>query len=218
MTKSSSLGRFFYSPIFRCAVLLLIALAWSSFVSCSNNHKAASSNHDTPLHSAAEQGDLAKVLALLTNNPNLVLSTGEYGMTPLHLAAMNGHKDVAELLLDNRAEVNAKNISDYTPLHFAALAGNKIIVELLLAHGADVNSKDNNGDTPLHTAAMGNKDVVELLLAHGADVSAKDDVGDTPLDYAIIWDNESGNKDVLELLRQHGGHSAKPSLGEGDSK
>jgi hypothetical protein len=45
---------------------------------------------------------------------------GQYGA-----AAFNGHKDVAELLLANKAEVNAKSIGGYTPLHFAADHGAK---------------------------------------------------------------------------------------------
>jgi ankyrin repeat protein len=39
------------------------------------------------------------------------------GVTPLHLAAFNGNKDVAELLLANHADVNAKDNHGWTPLH-----------------------------------------------------------------------------------------------------
>ena len=56
-------------------------------------------------------------------------------MTPLHYAA-RGHKNVAELLLDNGADVNAKDKHGNTPLHKATLRGNKDIVELLRKHGA----------------------------------------------------------------------------------
>jgi hypothetical protein len=47
---------------------------------------------------AAQNGDLEKVKALLKDNPDLVSSKDKWGRTPLHLAARNGHKDVAELL------------------------------------------------------------------------------------------------------------------------
>jgi len=132
------------------------------------------------------------------------------------LAAFNDHKDVAELLLANKADVNA--------LHFAAFNDHKDIADLLLAKGAAVNAKTDKGVTPLHWAAMkGHKDVVELLLANTADVNAQTEqtvVPPTPL-----WDEEMGNSlkvyggwtplhlaafyghmDVAELLRQHGGH------------
>ena len=57
---------------------------------------------------------------------------------------------MAELLLANKAEVNAKDNGSLTPLHCAALEGHKDVVELLLANKAEVNAKDNNGATPLH--------------------------------------------------------------------
>jgi uncharacterized protein len=55
--------------------------------------------------------------------------------TPLYLAAFNGRKDVVELLLANKAEVNAKNKLGYTPLHGADLMGCKDVAELLRQHG-----------------------------------------------------------------------------------
>ena len=61
------------------------------------------------IHDAAKTGDLAKVQALLKDNHDLVFSKDNNGGTPLHWAALNGHKDVAELLLANRADVNAKD-------------------------------------------------------------------------------------------------------------
>jgi ankyrin repeat protein len=126
------------------------------------------------------------------------------GERPLHLAAEKGHNDVVKLLLEHKAEVDAKTESGETPLYLAAEKGHKDVAELLLSHGADVNAKDKNfGRTPLHEAAVfGHKDVVELLLAHGADINAKNKNGETPLRFA----SGMGYEDVEELLRQHGGH------------
>ena len=45
----------------------------------------------------------------------------------------DGHKDVAELLLANKADVNARDNDGDTPLHMAAMKGHKDMVELLLA-------------------------------------------------------------------------------------
>ena len=113
------------------------------------------------------------------------------------VAASKGHKDVAELLLANKAEVNAKDNDGATPLHWAAHNGHKDVAELLLANKAEVNAKDNDGETPLHwAAAKGHKDVVELLLANGADANVKAKNGATPRSYAT----EKGYKEVVELL------------------
>ena len=66
------------------------------------------------IHNAARDGDLEKVKALLKDNPDLVFSKDTNGTTPLHWAAINGHKDVASLLLANKAAVNAKDNSGNT--------------------------------------------------------------------------------------------------------
>jgi len=87
------------------------------------------------------------------------------GFTPLHYAAWNGHKEVAELLIAKGADVNAKvAIWGRTPLHFAAWNGHKEVAELLIENGAEVNAKDNYGRTPLDLASGA---TAELLRTHG---------------------------------------------------
>lgn len=72
------------------------------------------------------------------------------GGTPLHASAFAGHKDVAELLLANKANVNAKNDGGGTPLQ----QGPRLIARrrwrnYCSPRGANVNAKDNIGQTPL---------------------------------------------------------------------
>ena len=45
------------------------------------------------------------------------------GRIPLQLAAMKGHKEVAELLIAEGADVNAKDAQGYTPLGLAYVPG-----------------------------------------------------------------------------------------------
>ena len=197
------------------------------------------------IRDAAGAGNLAKVKALLKDNPDLVFSKDNDDETPLHWAASRGHKDVAELLLANKAEVNAKDNGGSTPLHAAAGGGHKDVAELLLASKAEVNAKDNGGSTPLHYAAFGGyKDVAQLLLANKAEVDAKDNRGRTPLQRAAVTghrdvaelllankaevnakgdDNVTplqaavlkGNEDVAKLLRQHGGQDVRTPVQPG---
>src|ERR1035438_1825728 len=128
-----------HSPILRRAAVLLVALAWSSLA------------FGGEIHDAAQNGDMEKVKALLKGNPDLVFSKNDnYGCTPLHLAVFSGHKEVVELLLTNKADVNAKSTNGLTPLHVAAVQGYKEVAELLLASKADVKAKDNYGKMPLH--------------------------------------------------------------------
>ena len=194
-------------------------------------------NQSKEIHEAAKNGDLEKVKALLKDNPNLVFSKDDkYGETPLHLAASKGYKELTQLLLANKADVNAKANDGGTPIYIAAQEGHKDVVELLLANKADVNAKGKDGITPLYMAVQDDhKDVVELLLAKGADVNAKRNNGLTPLLYVafkghidvaklllakgadvnakdnngltpLYWAAQAGHKDVVELLRQAGGH------------
>ncbi len=181
------------SPITRSAIMMvaLITLVWSGLA------------FSGEVHDAARGGDLGEVKALVKKSPELVFSRDDMGSTPLHYAAQYGHKDVAELLLANKADVNAKDNYGQTPLHYAAQYGHKDVAELLLANKADVNAKAKKGVTPLHLAAQqGYRELAELLLANKADVNAKTSYGWTPFYVAA----QNGHKEVATFLSQHGGH------------
>jgi len=148
------------------------------------------------IHDAAAAGDIDAVKQHIAAGADVnenVLST------PLHAAALNGHKEIAELLIAKGADVDAKDALGNTPLYNtisfnAALDGYKEIAELLIQNSADVNAQDKNGNTPLHEAATsGLKEVVELLIANGADVNAKKKFGRTPL-------HGAATKGIAELL------------------
>jgi hypothetical protein len=159
-----------------------------------------------PINLAALRGHVAIVKMLIAKGASAVELSGseKSGLsTPLHRAAEGGHKDVAELLLANHADVNAKDSQGATPLHWAAAYNHQDVVALLLANKADVKAKANDGATPLHYAAYGRQtNVVQLLLVNNADVDAKDNKGYTPLHFAVA----NQRKDVADVLRQHGGH------------
>lgn len=141
----------------RTAALLVGALACCAPAFCG------------PIHEAARDGDIKKVEELLKADPALVSSKDEkYGQTPLHVAAFNNHADIAKLLIEDHADVNARANNGSTPLHLAAAKGNKEIVELLIDNHADVNALDKDGWSPAHSAStFDHMDIVELLGTHG---------------------------------------------------
>jgi ankyrin repeat protein len=139
---------------------------------------------------AARGGDLEKLKTLLVADPTLAFSKVSCDMTPLLGAAVIGNKDEVEVLIDSKADVNAKNWINQTPLHYAAIGGFKDVAELLIAHGADVNARDKDGHTPLYEAmnqVPWRKDVAALLLAHDADPNIGDNESKTPLHEAAGW-------------------------------
>ena len=81
------------------------------------------------VHSAVGGGDVEAVKEFLAADADV--NAKRYGWTPLCEAAINGHKEIAELLIANGADVNAKDDRGWTPLHLAASGGHKEIAELL---------------------------------------------------------------------------------------
>ena len=118
------------------------------------------------IHMAAKAGDAEAVKEFLAAGTDV---KRDDPFTPLHWAALHGHKEIAELLITNGADVNATTAWGSTPLHKAAQNGHKEIVELLIAKGADVNAKDNRlRKTPLDVAIMRkHAEIADLLRKHG---------------------------------------------------
>ena len=123
----------------------------------------------------------ARVAALLKATPEFVTSADATGSTPLHHAAGFASIDTMTLLLENGADVNAKNRRQSTPLHWAIHDQAK--VRLLLDRSAHVNAKNVEGQTPSYLAAsLGNGNaILQLLLERGADPGIAAANGMTPL-------------------------------------
>ena len=63
------------------------------------------------------------------------MRSGRGGRTILHEVAIEGSKEAAELLIDNGADVNAKDRTDKTPLDRAIKYKETKIADLLRKHG-----------------------------------------------------------------------------------
>lgn len=83
----------------------------------------------------------------------------------LHFVRL-GNESVTGLLLEEGANVYARNDKGETPLHVAVLTGKESTVELLLNAGPDaIHEVDLNGNTPIHQAVLGGQEPHERVLA-----------------------------------------------------
>ncbi len=137
---------------------------------------------------------LNPVLARAVTDDDHVL---EPGLTALHLAAQYGRIEIAKLLLERGADVNAKSpiINDMTPLHLAVWRGHKKLdvkpmPELVQEYGV------------YHLLP----EIPRLLLEHGADVNVRDSERNlTPLGWAQAeHEDETDRSEVAELLQEFG--------------
>ncbi|WP_264684784.1 MULTISPECIES: ankyrin repeat domain-containing protein [unclassified Wolbachia] len=152
---------------------------------------------DTNLHLLVENGDYKAIKNLLAyikrkhqnKLSGIVNAKNGCDIAPLHLAAGNGELDIAKHLINEGANIDARDCFYQTPLYWAAKSGELDMVKYLVNKGASVGIKDNYGWTVLYWAVESESfDIAEYLIKEkgmGIDVSAKYSNGKTMLHEAI---------------------------------
>jgi hypothetical protein len=127
-------------------------------------------------------------------------------------AAVRGSDDKVQRLLDNGADVNARDANGTTPLMLSSFRGHFTVLKVLLSAGADVNLEDKQGTTALMLAsAGGDMRIVQALIDAGAKVNAKNYIGWTPLMMAA----KGGHVHTVQALLTAG---ADPDVKNKDSE
>ncbi len=149
-------------------LLRIVAAAVLLFACGKSNTSHMPQREWTPLHAAADAGNVAAIDNIARSQPGLINAPEVGDHTPLHVAVASGKSEAVKHLLLDGANLEARDVCRWTPLHMAVDHNRKEIIEFLLAKGADVNAKDCHGQTPLVLALKhGHEDVAVILRQHG---------------------------------------------------
>jgi len=137
----------------------------------------------------ALQSESPKSALVLAKHPQTrVNAPNSLGETPLMLAAINNHLELAKILIERGADVNKPG---WTPLHYAATRCHREMMRLLLDNEAYIDSESDNGTTPLMMAAYyASPLAVKLLLEEGADPVLVNSGNASALDMALSKDHQ----------------------------
>jgi len=191
-----------------------------------DREEISEAEQDVFLH-ALDKNDADAVRCLMSSGVHPDSELG-IGCSPLTAAATAGQLEIAELLIENGANVNLVEADGDTPLALAlaaacdqredddvdaeeneaadaaawqaVLSGPHVqIAKLLLKAGAKADTTNAFINRFFMTCCReGSVSLVRTLLEHGADVNAKDDINMTPLMYAM------SQPEVFRLLLDRG--------------
>jgi len=144
----------------------------------------------TPNHSERNKNDFTIVVRELIAAGAEINVHDDNGLTPLLWASAAENEDIARVLLEAGADVNARSRVRIRPGHYL------IVTPLIYAVINSMNDKD------------GSLALIRLLLERGADVTAKDTHGTTALMWAERLAEQNtqpaGETEVVSILRKSG--------------
>jgi ankyrin repeat protein len=115
--------------------------------------------------------------------------------------------NLATMLLDQGASLDARDRLGARPLSHAARSGHPQMVDLLLARGAPIDARNLAGSTALYFAAEGSHILIaQRLMERGADVKLTGRSGISPIAAAAY----AGNDVIVEALLAHGADERVP--------
>lgn len=119
--------------------------------------------------------------------------------TALLAAAYAGSSEIAHLLLEKHANIEARTSTGASALMYAAEEKHLTVVRLLLSAGADVHALDRKGDTALHRTVRksGHVEIIDAVVGKGGNLDATNKEGETTLHIAA---SKSGGQRLLSAL------------------
>lgn len=137
---------------------------------------------------AVKRGGLHEVDSLLRSGTVDVNARHEFGWTALHVAAINGHREVVSRLIEAGADPNMED--EFMNIYTTAREKRRHSLEVQISREDEFSDRLSNranfrGCTALHYAALyDDPALANILLEAGADPLKSNDFGHTPIDYA----------------------------------
>ena len=138
------------------------------------------------------------------------------GASALHVAVLKDNREIAQILLDNGADIDIGALYDSkaSPLEWAAFFGIKDMVVFLVESGADINARNAYGTTPLDAAFSDNPFISEkdrkqfnenrsLIIAYLSERGAESALPALPLLDSIDQEN-------IDVVRAHMASGTNP--------
>ena len=137
-----------------CMVSLVIIIPITFAVILGFRQPPHETSYVDPLWTSVQSGDAAAVTQQIADGADIDGVHPEFGKTYLSLAALAGHHEIVELLLEQGADINARNRDGGNALHEAALFGRSDLFDLLIERGADQDAQNKSGQLPQIRALM----------------------------------------------------------------
>ena len=112
---------------------------------------------------AAHQGNLDILTILYECGSDFAIATKENKISPLHRAVSRGHLKIVRFLLENGANIDARDSLGRTALHLAVTTESKELVQLLLSFSPTMFCDITQASPLAYATARGNTELVQLL-------------------------------------------------------
>lgn len=158
-----------------------------------------------PWHVASMKGSLELMKVFYETMSDIDFKCdGDGNFTALWLASQEGHNDIVEWCISEKADINLSlGNSGRTPLISAIAKRHLEVVKTLYSNSAEIDKPDKDGASPLYYslgyAGTHEIAITKFLLENGANPNQAMDNGDTPMHVAAYNANTVAIKFLLDF-------------------
>ena len=145
---------------------------------------------------------------LVANKCNLNQAEKRFLNTPLHLATKNENMslEIIQYLLENKAQLNGKNVMKDSVLHCATINQNISfeIMKVLIENKSNLNQVNGKNKPPLHLAASNcniSLDIIQLFDHHKADLKVKSSFYKNSLLHTLCYNKSEDKTQIFEIVK-----------------